>query len=91
MNEVQDTVDPFSLSSQIERSEQRIARQRQIVEDLVKFNAAGSAQRFLAIMEQTLGGLREREREQQAAAASPALAPDLAPEQLLSAPEATAE
>jgi hypothetical protein len=76
MTEVQDTVDPFSLSSQIERSEQRISRQRQIVEDLVRFNAVGSAQRLLAIMEQTLAGLRQQEREQHAAAPSPALAPE---------------
>ena len=61
------------MSSQIERSEQRIARQRQIVEDLVKFKAADSAQRLLAIMEQTLAGLREQERKQHAA---PALAPE---------------
>jgi hypothetical protein len=81
MAEVQHTVDPFSLRSQIERSEQRIARQREIVEDLVKFNVAGPAQRLLALMEQTLAGLREQEREHQAIAPAPAPEPDETPPQ----------
>ncbi len=57
--------DPYSLSSQIERSEQRIARQRQIVEDLIKFKAEGPAQKLLQLMEQTLASLREQERARQ--------------------------
>ncbi len=55
--------DLFSIPMQIERCEQRIARQREIVDDLVKFNAAGPAKRLLAIMEHTLAKLRELERE----------------------------
>jgi hypothetical protein len=62
MAEVRAAVDRFSVSSLIERSEQRVARQRQIVDELRKFNAAGPAQRLLAIMEHTLAGLREQER-----------------------------
>jgi hypothetical protein len=54
--------DPYSLSSQIERSEQPIARQRQIVEDLIKFKAEGPAQKLLLLMEQTLASLREQKR-----------------------------
>jgi hypothetical protein len=87
MAEVQPTVDPFSLSSQIERSEQRIARQRQIVEDLVKFNVAGPAQQLLALMEQTLAGLREQQREQHTAAPPPGSAPEPTPDQSLPQPE----
>jgi hypothetical protein len=56
------TVDQFSISGLIARSEERIARQRQIVEDLRKFNASGPAERLLAVMEQTLAELRTRER-----------------------------
>ena len=56
------TVDQFSISGLIARSEERIARQRQIVEDLRKFNAAGPSERLLAVMEQTLAELRTRER-----------------------------
>lgn len=64
-------VDPYSLSSQIERSEQRIARQRQIVEDLTKFKAEGPAQKLLQLMEQTLASLHERARTQQVPVATP--------------------
>ena len=63
MAEAQQVEDRFSVPSLIERCEQRIARQRQIVDDLLKFNAAGPAKRLLGIMEYTLAGLRERERE----------------------------
>jgi hypothetical protein len=56
------TVDQFSISGLIARSEERIARQRQIVEDLRKLNAAGPSERLLAVMEQTLAELRTRER-----------------------------
>jgi hypothetical protein len=63
MAEAQQTEDRFSIPSQIERCEQRIARQRQIVDDLLKFNAAGPAKRLLAIMEHTLAGLRQQEQE----------------------------
>ena len=63
MAEAQQVEDRFSVPSLIERCEQRIARQRQIVDDLLKFNAAGPAKRLLAIMEHTLFGLREQERE----------------------------
>ena len=71
--------DPHSWSSQIERSEQRIARQRQIVEDLIKFKAEGPAQRLLQLMEQTLASLREQERARQPQASEPAPTPDTVP------------
>ncbi len=86
MAEVQSTVDDaFSLKSRIERSEQRVARQREIVEDLIKYNVAGPAQRLLALMEQALADLREQAGEEQtgeerAAAPTPAAAPEPAPE-----------
>jgi hypothetical protein len=63
MADAQQVEDRFSLPSLIERCEQRIARQRQIVDDLLKFNAAGPAKRLLGIMEHTLFGLREQEQE----------------------------
>lgn len=71
--------DPHSWSSQIERSEQRIARQRQIVEDLIKFKAEGPAQKLLQLMEQTLASLREQERARQPQASEPAATPDTVP------------
>jgi hypothetical protein len=67
MAEVESTTDPFSLKSRIKRSEQRVARQREIVEDLIKYNVAGPAQRLLALMEQALAELREEAGEMQAA------------------------
>jgi hypothetical protein len=82
MAEVESTTDPFSLKSRIERSEQRVARQREIVEDLVKYNVAGPAQRLLALMEQALAELRAEAGEEPAAAPVPAPEP---------APEATSE
>ena len=63
MAEAQQIEDRFSITNQIERCEERIARQRGIVDDLLKFNAAGPAKRLLAIMEHTLFGLREQEQE----------------------------
>jgi hypothetical protein len=66
MAEAQPTADPFSLQSRIERSQQRVVRQRAIVEDLLKYNIAGPAQRVLDLMEQALAELREEyDREQQ--------------------------
>ena len=62
MAEAQQVEDRFSIPNLIERCEQRIARQRQIVDDLLKFNAAGPAKRLLGIMEYTLVGLREQQR-----------------------------
>jgi hypothetical protein len=82
MAEVESTTDPFSLKSRIERSEQRVARQREIVEDLIKYNVAGPAQRLLALMEQALAELRAEAGEEPAAAPVPAPEP---------APEATSE
>ena len=82
MAEVESTTDPFSLKSRIERSEQRVARQREIVEDLVKYNVAGPAQRLLALMEQALAELRAEAGEEPAGAPVPAPEP---------APEATSE
>jgi hypothetical protein len=82
MAEVESTTDPFSLKSRIERSEQRVARQREIVEDLIKYNVAGPAQRLLALMEQALAELRLEAGEEQAAVPVPAPEP---------APEATPE
>jgi hypothetical protein len=82
MAEVESTTDPFSLKSRIERSEQRVARQREIVEDLIKYNVAGPAQRLLALMERALAELRAEAGEEQAAAPVPAPEP---------APEATSE
>jgi hypothetical protein len=83
MAEVQSSVDPFSLQSRIERSEQRVARQREIVEDLIKYNVAGPAQRLLALMEQALAELREQAREDQtdALASAPEPAPEATPPQ----------
>ena len=86
--------DPYSLSSQIERSEQRIARQRQIVEDLIKFKAEGPAQKLLQLMEQTLASLREQERAKRAPASESAPAPEPVPVETAAAAEpepATAE
>lgn len=68
-----------SLISQIERSEQRIARQRQIVEDLIKFKAEGPAQKLLELMEQTLEALRDQERARHPTASNPLQTPDAAP------------
>ena len=59
------------VESRIERSEQRVARQREIVEDLIKYNVAGPAQRLLALMEQALADLREQARDQQAGEPAP--------------------
>ncbi|MGE0035739.1 MAG: hypothetical protein AB7S93_08905 [Xanthobacteraceae bacterium] len=89
MAEVQSSADPFSLQSRIERSEQRVARQREIVEDLIKYNVAGPAQRLLALMEQALAELREQAREEQPDA--PAPAPEPAPEATPQPEMATAE
>jgi len=86
MAEVESTTDPFSLKSRIERSEQRVARQREIVEALIKYNVAGPAQRLLALMEEALAELRAEAGEEQAAAAAPVPAPEPAPE---AAPEAS--
>jgi hypothetical protein len=83
----QPTADPFSLQSRIERSEQRVARQRQIVEDLLKYNIAGPAQRVLDLMEQALAELREeydrehQRRQQQAPAPVSEPAAEAAPPQ----------
>ena len=55
-----------SREVRIERSEQRVARQREIVEDLIKYNVAGPAQRLLALMEQALADLREQAGDQPA-------------------------
>jgi len=71
MAEVQSTADAFSLQSRIERSEQRVARQREIVEDLIKYNVAGPAQRLLALMEQALADLREQAGDQPAGEPAP--------------------
>jgi hypothetical protein len=89
MAEVQSSVDPFSLQSRIERSEQRVARQREIVEDLIKYNVAGPAQRLLALMEQALAELRAEAGEEQAPAPVPAPepAPEATPEASPSQPE----
>ena len=80
MAEVQSTADPFSLQSRIERCEQRVARQREIVEDLIKYNVAGPAQRLLALMEQALAELREQERARSRQADEPAPASEPARE-----------
>jgi len=82
MAEVQSSADPFSLQSRIERSEQRVARQREIVEDLIKYNVAGPAQRLLALMEQALAELREQAREEQPDAPVPEPAPEATQPQL---------
>jgi hypothetical protein len=63
MADVQQADDHFSLQNRILRSEQRIARQRQIVEDLVRFKLDGPARQLLSVMEHTLAGLRQQERE----------------------------
>jgi len=93
MAEVQPTADPFSLQSRIERSEQRIVRQRGIVEDLIKYNIAGPAQRVLDLMEQALAELREEyDREQQQRQQAPAPVAEPASEAASPQPElATAE
>ena len=57
--------DSYSLPNRIVRAEQRIARQREIVAELDKYNSAGSAQGLLRLMEETLASLRELEREAQ--------------------------
>ncbi len=51
--------DAYSLPNRIVRAEQRIARQRQIVEELARFNSAESAQGLLNLMEETLASLRD--------------------------------
>lgn len=79
MAEVQSSVDPFSLKSRIERSEQRVARQREIVEALVKYNVAGPAQRLLALMEEALAELREQAGEIQPGERQPGEVPAVAP------------
>ena len=85
MAEVQSTAEPFSLQGRIERSEQRVVRQREIVEALIKYNVAGPAQRLLALMEQALAELREQAREGQADESAPRS--ELAPEATPSQPE----
>jgi uncharacterized coiled-coil protein SlyX len=55
--------DACSLPNRIVRAEQRIARQRQIVEELARFNSAESAQNLLSLMEETLASLRDMQRE----------------------------
>jgi hypothetical protein len=55
--------DAYSLPNRIVRAEQRIARQRQIVEELTRYNSADSAQGLLNLMEETLASLRAMERE----------------------------
>jgi hypothetical protein len=83
MAEVQSSADPFSLKNRIERSEQRIARQREIVEALIKYNVAGPAQRLLALMEEALAQLREEDQTdstEQAAAPAPVAAEPAADE-----------
>jgi len=55
--------DPYSLPNRIVRAEQRIARQRQIVEELNRYNSASSAQGLLTLMEETLASLHEMQRE----------------------------
>jgi len=57
--------DSYSLPNRIVRAEQRIARQREIVAELDKYNSAGSAQGLLRLMEQTLASLHEMQREAQ--------------------------
>lgn len=68
----------ITVLGRIERAEQRIARQRQIVEELKTFNCAEPAQRLLEMMEQTLESLREQERE---LSTPPSTEPAAAPEQ----------
>jgi uncharacterized coiled-coil protein SlyX len=55
--------DSYSLPNRIVRAEQRIARQRQIVAELNKYNSAESAQGLLTLMEETLASLHEMQRE----------------------------
>jgi uncharacterized coiled-coil protein SlyX len=55
--------DIYSLPNRIERAEQRIARQRQIVEELSRFNSADSARNLLTLMEETLASLRQMQRD----------------------------
>jgi uncharacterized coiled-coil protein SlyX len=55
--------DAYSLPNRIVRAEQRIARQRQIVEELARYNSAESAQGLLTLMEETLASLREMQRD----------------------------
>jgi hypothetical protein len=55
--------DAYSLPNRIVRAEQRIARQRQIVEELTRFNSEESARNLLNLMEETLASLREMQRE----------------------------
>ena len=86
MAEVQSTADPFSLKSRIERSEQRIARQREIVQDLIKYNVAGPAQRLLALMEEALAELREQQ-EREARTVMPTPVAEAAPEPAAPQPE----
>jgi hypothetical protein len=57
--------DPYSLPNRIVRAEQRIARQRQIVEELNKYNSGDSARGLLTLMEETLTSLHEMQREAQ--------------------------
>jgi hypothetical protein len=68
--------DPYSLPNRILRAEQRIARQRQIVEELTRYNSADSARGLLLLMEETLASLRELVRETRR---PPASAHDAAP------------
>ena len=63
--------DSYSLPNRIVRAEQRIARQREIVAELGKYNAADSAQNLLRLMEETLASLHEMQREAQTPRAQP--------------------
>jgi hypothetical protein len=55
--------DLYSLPNRIERAEQRIARQREIVAELGRYNSAQSAQNLLTLMEESLASLREMQRD----------------------------
>ena len=68
--------DPYSLPNRIVRAEQRIARQREIVEELLKYKCAESARSLLLLMEETLATLQEMQRE---AVPGSAQAPDASP------------
>jgi hypothetical protein len=57
--------DSYSLPNRIVRAEQRIARQREIVAELGKYNSADPARNLLRLMEETLAALHEMQREAQ--------------------------
>jgi hypothetical protein len=56
--------DEYSLPNRIAKAQARIARQREIVEELNRYGCGESAQKLLELMEQTLASLHEMEREQ---------------------------